>query len=63
MSRVYLSRASRMSPTPYFPHGSSLLCEDCSSWFELSVSEVKGVPGFLAKGSPPSPSGCGCFVF
>ena len=39
-----------------------MLFEDCSLWLELSAAEVEGVAGFLAEGSPPSPSECEVMV-
>ena len=51
-----------MGPTSSIPHGKSMLGEDCSLWLKVSAAGVKGVSGFLAEGSPPSPSECGGMV-
>ena len=58
LAKVVPSRASSMGPTSSIPHGKSMLGENCSLWLELSTAGVEGVAGFLAEGSPPSPSGC-----
>ena len=62
LARVVPSRASSMGPTSYIPHGKSILGEDCSLWLKFSAAGVEGVSGFLAEGSPPSPSECGGMV-
>ena len=62
LARVVSSRASSMGPTSSIPHGKSMLGEDCSLWFNVSAAGVDGVSGFLAEGSPPSPSECGGMV-
>ena len=51
-----------MGPTSSIPHGKSMLGEDCSLWLKVSVAGVEGVSGFLAEGSPLSPSECGGMV-
>ena len=51
-----------MGPTFFIPHGKSILGEDCSLWLNVSTAGVEGVSGFLAEGSPPSPSECGGMV-
>ena len=56
LARAVPSRASGMGPASSLPHGKSMLGEDCSHWLELSAAGVEGVAGFLADGSPPSPS-------
>ena len=58
LARVVPSRASSMGPTSSILHGKNMLGEDCSLWLELSAAGVEGVAGFLAEGSPPSPSEC-----
>ena len=62
LAGVVPSRASSMGPTSSIPHGKSMLGEDCSLWLKFSAAGVKGVSGFLAQGSPPSPSECGGMV-
>ena len=62
LARVVPSRASSMGPTSSIPPGKSMLGEDCSLWLKCSAAGVKGVSGFLAEGSPPSPSECGGVV-
>ena len=62
LTRVVPCRASSMGPTSSIPHGKSMLGEDCSLWLNVSAAGVKGVSGFLAEGSPPSPSECGGMV-
>ena len=62
LARVVPSRASSMGPKSSIPHGKSMLGEDCSLWLKISAVGVEGVSGFLAEGSPPSPSECGCMV-
>ena len=48
-----------MGPISCIPHGNSMLGEDCSLWLKFSAAGVEGgVSGFLAEGSPPSPSEC-----
>ena len=59
LARVVPSRASSMGSISSIPHGKSMLGEDCSLWLKVSASRVEGVSGFLAEGSPPSPSECG----
>ena len=59
LARVVPSRASSMSPTSSIPYGKSMLGENCSLWLELSSAGVKSMAGFLAEGSPSSPSECG----
>ena len=56
LARVVPSWASSMGPTSSIPHGKSMLGENCSLWLELSAAGVEGGAGFLAEGSPPSPS-------
>ena len=56
LARVVPSRASSMGTTSSIPHGKSMLGEDCSLWLKVSAAGVEGVSGFLAEGSPPSPS-------
>ena len=52
-----------MGPTSSIPHSKRMLDEDCSLWLELSAAAgVEGVAGFLAEGSPLSPSGWGGMV-
>ena len=62
LARVVPSRASSMGPTFSIPHGKNMLGEDCSLWLNLPAAGVNGVSGFLAEGSPPSPSECGGMV-
>ena len=62
MARVVPSRASSMGPTSSIPHGKNMLGEDCSVWLKFSAAGVEDVSGFLAEGSPPSPSECGGMV-
>ena len=62
LTRVIPSRASSMGPTSSIPHGKSMLGEDCSFWLKFSAAGVEGGFGFLAEGSPPSPSECGGMV-
>ena len=62
LARVVSSRASSMGPTSSIPHGKSMLGEDCSLWLKVSAAGVDGVSGFLAEGSPHSPSECGGMV-
>ena len=62
LARAVPSRASSIDPTFSIPHGKSMLGEDFSLWLELSAAGVEGVSGFLAEGSPPSPSECGHMV-
>ena len=62
LARVFLSRASSMGPTSSIPHGKSMLVEDCSLWLKCFATGVESVSGFLAEGSPPSPSECGGMV-
>ena len=61
LARVIRFRVSGMGPTSIIPHGKILL-EAYSLWLELSAAGVEGVAGFLAEGSPPSPSVCGGMV-
>ena len=61
LARVVPSRASSMGPTCSIPL-KSMLGEDCSIWLKFSAAGVEGVSGFLAEGSPPSPSECGGVV-
>ena len=51
-----------MDPTSSIPHGKSILGEDCLLWLERLAAGVEGVSGFLAEGSPPSPSEYGGIV-
>ena len=51
-----------MGPTFSIPPGKRMLGEDCSLWLKFSAVGVEGVSGFLAEGSPPSPSECGGMV-
>ena len=51
-----------MGPTSSITHGKSMLGEDCSLWLKFSAAGVEGVSGFLAEGSPLSPSECGGMV-
>ena len=62
LARVVPSRASSMGPTSSILHSKSLLNEGCLLWLELSTAGVEGGAGFLAEGSPPSPSECGGMV-
>ena len=62
LARVVPSRASSMGPISSIPHGKSMLGEDCSLWLKVSAAGVEGVSGFLAEGSPSSPSECGAVV-
>ena len=62
LARVVSSRASSMGPIFSIPHGKSMLGEDCSLWLKVSAAGVEDVSGFLAEGSPPSPSECGGVV-
>ena len=62
LARVVPSRASSMGPTSSIPHDKSMLSEDCSLWLKFSAAGVEGVSGFLAEGSPRSPSECGGMV-
>ena len=62
LARIVPSRASRFGPTSSIPHGKSMLGENYSLWLELSAAGVDDVAGFLAEGSPPSPSECGGMV-
>ena len=62
LARVVPSRASGMGPTSSIPHGKNMLVGDCSLWLEFSAAGVEGVSGFLAEGSPHSPSECGGMV-
>ena len=62
LARVVPSRASSMGPISSIPHGKSMLGEDCSLWLKVSAAGVEDVSGFLAEGSPPSPSECGGVV-
>ena len=62
LARVVPSRASSMGPTSSIPHGKSMLGEDCLLWLKVFTAGVEGVSGFLAEGSPPSPSECGGMV-
>ena len=62
LARVVPSKASNMDPTSSIPHGNSILSEDCLLWLKYSAAGVEGVSGFLADGSPPSPSECGAMV-
>ena len=62
LARVVPSRASSMGPTFSIPHSKSMLGEDCSLWLKFSTAGVEGVSGFLAEGSPPSPSESGGMV-
>ena len=62
LARVVPSRASSMGLTSSIPHGKSMLAEDCSLWLELSAAGVEGMAGFLAEGSPSSPSERGGMV-
>ena len=62
LARVIASRASSIGPPSSIPRGKSMLGEDCSLWLKFSAAGVKGVSGFLAEGSPPSPSEYGGMV-
>ena len=62
LARAVPFRASSMGPTSSFPHGKSMLDEDCSLGLKVSTAGVESVSGFLAEGSPPSPSECGDMV-
>ena len=63
LARIVPSRASSMGPTSSIPHGKSMLDGDCSLKLKFSAARrVEGVSGFLAEGSPPSPSECGGMV-
>ena len=61
LASVITFRVSGMGPTSNIPHGKILL-EAYSLWLELSAAGVEAVAGFLAEGSPPSPSECGGMV-
>ena len=61
-ARVVPSRASSMDLKSYILHGKSILGEDCSLWLKVFAAGVEGVSGFLADGSPSSPSDCGGMV-
>ena len=56
LTKVVPSRASSMGPTSSIHHGKSMLGEDCSLWLEVFATGVEGMSGFLAEGSPPSPT-------
>ena len=62
LARIVPSRASSMGSTSSIPHGKRTLDVDCSLWLKFSAAGVEGVSGFLAEGSPPSPSECGGMV-
>ena len=62
LARVVPSRASSVGPTLSIPHSKSMHGGACSLWLEVSAAGAEGMAGFLAEGSPPSPSECGGMV-
>ena len=62
LARAVPSRASSMGPISSIPRGKGMLGEDYSLWLKFSAAGVERVSGFLAEGSPPSPSECGGVV-